>query len=181
MPTIVYADNRSIDAAMAALGENGPTILMLQFDRAEIETAATGSAIDRLMSLGDEPQYVSRLASSCGLVVSGYDADPRELYEIPEVRAFFRKIAHEWGGWLHFLEKDGPSLQVFISFLLDLEVQTREGGVVSTRMRDPEQLRQVLLRLFDGMNELYLHHGLSDESNIAMTDAVMAAVERDLL
>lgn len=176
-PKIIYCDAGGVDDAISALGDDRP-ITVLPFDRAEIERGSIGAAIDRLFALGDSPSAVHRLVSSAILQVRGYDDDPRELFEVPECRTFFRSLAYEWGGWLYFLEKHGESIPVFLSFLLDLDVERRGGGVVSSRMRDPDQYQKVLMDLFRGMNALFEHHRLGDEACIKMTDEVMAAAWR---
>lgn len=179
MPSILYADHSTIDVALSQLATGAPPLIVLQFDRREIEEALIGSAIDRLMSLSDDAAHVRKLANTCQLMMSGYDDDPRELYEIPEVRAFFRRIGYEWCGWLHFLEKYGTSLQVLLSLLVDMRVEHRDDGNVTAGVNDTFQLRHVLTRLFDGMNALYAMHNIPAEQNLAMTDRVMETVARD--
>lgn len=176
-PKIIYCDAGGVEEAVSALGNDRP-ITVLPFDRSEIERGSIGSAIDRLFALGDSPLAVRRLVSSAVLGVRGYDDDPRELYEIPECRTFFRSLAYEWGGWLYFLEKYGESIPIFLSFLIDLDVERRGGGIVSSRMRDPSQCQKVLTDLFRGMNALFEHHQLGDAACVKMTDEVMAAAGR---
>lgn len=47
--------------------------------------------------------------------VGGYDEDPRELYEIPEVREFMSKLDAEFPYWLYFLTKRGSGLMFVLS------------------------------------------------------------------
>lgn len=181
MPKIYQADNDNIDSVLDAIRDEGsPPLVFLRFNRPEIESGVTGSAVDRLMSLSDATRHVRALADTCVLEVGGYDDDPRELYEIPEVRAFFRALVPEWGGWLHFLEKEHSSISVLVSLLVDMEAVERRAGKVSAHMRDPAQFRTVMLSLFNAMNLLYIEHGLTDTDALAMTDKVMAVLNREL-
>lgn len=176
-PALVFCDADSVDVALSALQGEAP-LTVLHFYRSEIESGLTGAAMSRLLAIGDSPDAVRQLANSAVIEVLGYDADPRELYEIPECQHFFRSLAGQWGGWLYFLEKDGGTLPLFLSLLIDVDVERRSDGVVSCRMRDPRQLREVLQRQFRGMNAIYVHYGLGTEACIAMTDKVMAAADR---
>ena len=46
-----------------------------------------------------------RYRESLVFIVCGYDEDPRELAEIPQVRAFFARLVQEWPHWLWFLAR----------------------------------------------------------------------------
>jgi hypothetical protein len=47
--------------------------------------------------------------------VAGFDDDPRELYEIEEVRSFVYKLDSEFPYWLYFLTKRGTGLSFILS------------------------------------------------------------------
>lgn len=161
-------------AACAAAGD----FVVLQLSRAEIERGLVGDAVDRLMILSDSAAFSHRYANSLAIEVAGYDEDPRELYEIPDVRAFFAALTTAWPYWLHFLEKDHDALHVLLCQIVETKVVGRASGQVSARIQDLQELHTTLNRLFDAMNALYDMHGFTHTDNVAMTRSVMRTVNR---
>lgn len=47
------------------------------------------------------------------LTIEGYNDDPRELHEIEEVRAFYRKLKNSWPEMLLYLQCDESMLVIF--------------------------------------------------------------------
>lgn len=45
------------------------------------------------------------LPGQMSLVVDGYNHDPRELVDIPEVRHFLKRLAAQWPYWGFFLNQ----------------------------------------------------------------------------
>ena len=74
--------------------------IVLDITRREIESGNIASVLERLHVLTDSAENVRRYRESLVFQIGGYDSDPRELPEIPEVRAFFRSLAAEWPHWL---------------------------------------------------------------------------------
>jgi hypothetical protein len=49
------------------------------------------------------------------LVVDGYNNDPRELVDIPEVRALLRGLEAEWPYWAFFFNQVDDSIKLLLS------------------------------------------------------------------
>ena len=71
---------------------------------------------------------------------SGYDDDPRETAEIPEIRAWFSELTGEFPYWLHFIEKEGDTMFHVLRLLCAGHVERFEGGMVGWRFDDMGQL-----------------------------------------
>lgn len=179
MNTHAFIRTETLDALCAAAGDL-PTTLWLPFERTDIEAGQTGVALDRLLAISGSPNTVHHLASSVLLQIRGYDNDLRALFKINACQRFFREIAYAWDGWLYFLEKDGGSIPLFLSLLVEFDTQHNPNGTVSHRLHDPRELKEVLEQLFYGMNSLYERYRLLDSDCQAMTEKVFAAVERML-
>lgn len=179
MNTHAFIRTESLDALCAAVMDL-PTTLWLPFERTDIEAGQTGAALDRLLAISRSPNAAHHLASSVVLQVRGYDDDLRALFKINACQRFFREIAYTWDGWLYFLEKDGGSIPLFLSLLVEFDSQHNPNGTVSYRLRDPRELTDVMERLFCTMNSLYERYLLPDSDCEAMTGKVFAAVERML-
>ena len=68
---------------------NEDALVVLGLTRTEIEGRQhRQSALERLMALTDSKETALRFQESLLIHITGYDNDPRELVEVPEVRAF---------------------------------------------------------------------------------------------
>ncbi len=63
------------------------------------------------------------------LSVSGYESDPRELCEIPEVRAYFRKLWDQVPGLLYWLDIGGGML-FFMATMLHTPTRVAGGTTI---------------------------------------------------
>jgi hypothetical protein len=62
------------------------------------------------------------------LVVDGYNADARELIQIPEVRRFFKKLNKKFSGWLS-PKIDAETIRLLISCLIAEPNSVKTNGV----------------------------------------------------
>lgn len=108
----------------------------------------------------------------------GWDEDPRELYEIPEVRTYFRALAGQWNYWFHFVSKESETLTMLLALLLDIDVH-REQGRVGYIPRSAHQLASVVHHLFEGMNTLHDQFHISLADNERISAQCMTALQLD--
>jgi hypothetical protein len=92
------------------------------------------------------------------LVFEGWDEDPRELVDVPEVRAFVKAMAVRWPQWAFFFNQTDPSIALWISCLVGESFPG--GGAVEINV---ELLRHELQQALTGMNSIYDLHGLSEQ------------------
>jgi hypothetical protein len=152
-------------------------LAICSFSRLEVEAARVGGAVDRLMELSDDDAVARHLEGRLALVFDGYDDDPRELYEIPEVVQFFRAVTAAWPMWFHFLERRGPSLGVAVRLLVDARVAERGSDCRADVDRDV--LQAALMRMFEGMNALHARLRLPSTHTCRSTDLIVRAVFPD--
>lgn len=155
-----------------------PNVLTLRFPRAEIEAGQTDAALGRLRVLTDSSSTAIMYANHCVWDVSGYDNDWRELYEIPECRRFFKRLANEWDGWGHFLEKEFGSLTTFMQLLLDVHVVHRDDSVTTVELARPDQVAEVAEQLLGSMTSMYERLHLGDSALNSMSNQVTDAIRR---
>ncbi len=67
-------------------------MVVLALTRQEVESGHFASALERLHVLAGSRESAMRYQESLIFIVEGYDDDPRELQEIPEVREFFSNV-----------------------------------------------------------------------------------------
>ena len=141
-------DGDTFDAAACDL-------VVISFSRREVTTGQVGDGLDRLLSLSDYLLNVQRFRDSLTFVFEGYERDAHELHQVPEAVRFLRALTSRWPCWTHFAEKLGDTVSLVMTLLCDVDVVTTGAGITSYSLRDPAQLRAVLLHIFDGQNALY--------------------------
>jgi len=153
-----------------------PVILM--FSRRQVETCDVDEPLQFLLSLTAGRDVAIEYSGRISLVVDGYNDDPRELFEIPKVRAYFKRLDLAWPNWFFFLSQADESIKLLESCLCDtIEVVP---GVTSI---DLDQLERSLARHFGAMNALCEALNVPEEKNEEITEGIIslihnAAVER---
>jgi hypothetical protein len=136
--------------------------ILYQFSREEIE-ACDFSRFIKTWPLHQLPRDVSlkECLNQFGFCVCGYESDPRELIETPEVREFFRQFNRVWPFWFFACDLGRRDLYIMtICCLPKLSVIRRRSAVVFQVDYDPNDLRKFVLDGFRGMNFLYARAGM---------------------
>lgn len=150
--------------------------LALLISREHVESREHQPVLDALLAMTQTAAAVRAHASNVELVFDGYDDDQREVYLIPEVRAFVRELNERFPYWLHFDCKSEASLFCIMAALIPIEEVAHLGGEVRLRFKAGSKHSQ-LLSWFGAMNGLYARFGLSDEENADMTRQVRLYLE----
>jgi len=148
-----------------------PPVLML-IDRENLELGNLEPVLSALLVMTRNAEAVREFAGRVELVFDGYDADPRGLHLIPEVRSFVQRLHDQFPWWFHFSSKVDSSLWVVMRCLMPLPVTETLDGRTYERI-SPEAWNQTTMSLFTSMNELYAQHGLSAEENSLTTRQVI--------
>lgn len=150
--------------------------------RQQIERMEIDESLEFLRSLlpPNRPGDVWALKGRISLMVDGYDHDPRELFEIPEVCQYLRAIDDLWPFWFFFFSQADESLTVLAMCLASaIEVNPGEAYV------DPEGMRSFLERGFSAVNRLFDTYDFAPAENLALSTGVLrllsngADLERD--
>jgi hypothetical protein len=98
--------------------------------------------------------------------VAGFDDDPRELYEIEEVRSLVHKLDSEFPYWLYFLTKRGTGLSFILScFCPPFLTQEARASIWNERIAD-----YLSKRGFPALNHVCEAAGCSEEEIKRLTD-----------
>jgi hypothetical protein len=153
-----------------------PVILM--FSRRQVETCDVDEPLELLRSLTADRRTAIEFCGRISLVIDGYNDDPRELFEILEVRAYIKRLDQAWPYWFFFLSQADESIKLLESCLCDtIEVVP---GVTSI---DLDQLDQSLARHFAAMHRLSEELDLPKDACEEVAEGIIAmfrnaAVER---
>jgi hypothetical protein len=113
---------------------------------------------------------------SLTLVFDGFDDDPRELGDIPEVRAWFTKLATAWPYWSFFANRTDHTISILLTFLLPGTHVTADEPGQTLWSFDLSKLKPMLFMLFSHQNELVDRLGIPEEINERATTDFMEAV-----
>lgn len=140
-------------------------IVILGVGRDLVDDGDIWPITDHLNQLKDDPKELPLCAERFELLFEGYDDDPRELWEIPEVVEFARNLDAEFPYWFYFLEKAGTSgLQALAMCVAGYE-RRPDGTCV-----DQAAFHRLLVeRWGPALNELCHRAGISVERQNEMT------------
>jgi hypothetical protein len=75
------------------------------FERDIVETCDFAEFLEQFhLDRWPPGQALAQLEGRLNLFINGYDDDPRQLYEIPEVRRFYYSLFDVWPYWLYFCQ-----------------------------------------------------------------------------
>lgn len=151
-PKIQFID---ADEIAQALDVGKPALIVLLIQRDHIERQMPQSTLDRLLRLSNTEAHFLAAAGQCEIMVEGYDHDPRELHEVPEVRRFFAHLSERWPYWWHFLGDDARLLFHFLSLEMS-PIDTPEGRAY--RLPPLGAMQSYLDRMMRGTYALYARH-----------------------
>jgi hypothetical protein len=147
------------------------------------ESATTGDILpllEKLAPLVATREAARRWEGKVTFYFDGWDEDPRETAEIPEIRAYFRELTEQWPYWWHFIEKVGDTFGHVLRLLCRGHVERIDASVVGWQFDDPDELMHQTMRLFAGMNGLYDQLGLSEEANERVSQEIAQLLECSL-
>lgn len=105
--------------------------------------------------------------------IEGYDADPREIYLIPEARQFYQTFHDAWPYWRFFcdLNQDGLRAMVFCCLSSLAEIR-RDGQTVCGVESDSLELVHFIAQDLPHMNGMCERAGISEQGIFERTREV---------
>lgn len=152
-------------------GVTEPVILMIS--RHQVQTGDTASVLTSLKPFLATREDAWLYRSQMSLVVDGYNDDPRELVDIPQVRDFLIALDQQWPYWAFFFNQIDDSIKLLGSCVCGAEF--KGGGAVEI---DGRKLAYFLQRGFAGMNAIFDQHGFPEAELEAMSLGVMEVIEQ---
>lgn len=146
-------------------GENSRSFLMssgvdsfqVVVDRGDVEQGDPESTLNVLRHLLVDAETVRNFCNRLDLWFAGYDHDPRELYELQEVRAFMLRLDNEFPFWLYFINLRQDMLMII--YLCLCPYTTDKDGRCTL---DPSAWGGLVERHFVAMTRLAKKHGVDE-------------------
>jgi hypothetical protein len=125
--------------------------------------------------LAASPSMIRSKRNTVEVVIGGYDDDPRELWEIPEVRRWFKVADFRVKYWFYFLRTDenASSLETFLNCVCDavphsFDKQRKCWNLVV----DADRRHAFLREHYVWLNEFTSRHHIPAEVNAGISAAV---------
>lgn len=157
-------------------GLSEPVVFVIS--RQQVEALDLDESLDFLHSLVPtaHPHHAWAYKGRLSLVISGYDADPRELFEIPEVCRYLRALDEQWPFWLFFFNQVDDSIKL-IALCLASSIEIVPGAAHI----DPDGLRGFMERGFTAVNYLFESYGFPESENEALSMEVSRLFANSLI
>ena len=152
-------------------GVTEPVVLMIS--RRQVRSADIASVLKELKLFLATREDAWLYRGQMSLVVDGYNDDPRELVDIPEVRAFLRLLDAQWPYWAFFFNQVDDSIKLLGSCVCGANYPGR--GAVEI---DGAKLGDFLRRGFDGMNSIFDKHGFPEKELELMSRGLLEVIEQ---
>ena len=146
------------------LGVDGINVVI---SREVVELTDTSSTIKTLSSVLTDRETVQQFRGRVEISFQGFDDDPREIYEIPEIRRFCVEIDKLFPFWFYFLPTDNDTLKMIVFCLVPI-IKIAPGFVKPSRLG----LASFLASHFQEMNTLFEKYRLEEEINREISDSV---------
>lgn len=141
--------------------------LIIGIDRGDIESGNIDGVLSVLNKLLESPSVAKANCENIHIAFGGYDNDPRELFEIIEVRDFVHRLDERFPYWLYFCSKESEGLRA-VMFCFLLPYLTDEAREEDHR----EKIANLLtIRWFPALNHICDYVDADEQENIRLTEA----------
>jgi len=143
--------------------KNGDSIVYLHVPRDWIENGDDSLIATALHTMVSTRENASAFKQRVGIMVSGFDYDPRGLWQFPKVRSFFRHVFVQCPHIMFLSHPKGGLLKLFAACWVH-----EESPTVETHQ---QRMQNFIMRAFDGLNGLHHTIALSEEQNQEICEA----------
>jgi hypothetical protein len=150
------------------LRESGADWLGVVVDRSDVEKGDIMPTLDVLRSAMADADTCRIFQGQVEMSFDGYNEDPREIYEVPEIREFLRALDSQFPYWFYFLSTESDTLRM-VTFCL---CSTRQLGPGLVHVQ-PGELQTFILSHFTAMNSLFNRFCLDERINEEVTQCVL--------
>jgi hypothetical protein len=149
-------------------------LICYQFSRDRVEAGDAKDFLSRFAKFRvPVGKQLQGMMNSLALMIEGYDDDPREIYAIPEVRAFYKQLWQRWPYWLYFCNLDTENLMMMVMCCLDSLDALKVQGQPQVQVQiNPLEVVQFISGGFVPMNEMCERAGMSERQIFERTKAV---------
>lgn len=149
--------------ALKAADNEAP--VFVRIPRELIEVGQVESITSTFCYMVSSREKASAFKQRVGVMVDGFDKDPRELWQVPKARQFFRRIFRECPFVMWVAHPDGHLLKLLAACWTFEPTLSEEG--------QQQRMTTFLETAFDGLNRLCHILALSEEHNREVSTAAV--------
>lgn len=139
-------------------------LINFKIDRKDIEDCDISFYVSYIDSFFDTKESFIKCVGRVEFSVDGYDDDPNELWEIPEVRCFLKRLDSARPYWAILQSPHGNWLQCLVVCLVT--VRKSDKGI---ELLKPLELGDLMTRWLEALNQVSNRYSLSDSMNKELT------------
>lgn len=139
-------------------------LLNFQIEREDIESRDISPYVSNIDSFFATRESFVKCIGRVEFSVDGYNDDPRELWEIPEVRGFLRDLDSARPYWAALQSPHGKWLQCLVMCLMTVD-KSDEG----IELVQPLEIGDLMTRWFEALNQVSNRYSLPDSVNKELT------------
>jgi hypothetical protein len=153
-------------------------IVVLNISKKEIESQDVSGFVKLLDKLTMDEDMINKTRGKITFLIDGYNDDSRELYQISEVKEWFKKVLPTFKYWSYFLNMEDyvhkiAGLRVLQACLVDLTfVEKDVENEVFQLQFNYEQSIELMTELLLWLNEFCDKYSISEIINKEQTDLV---------
>ncbi len=150
--------------------------------KSEVERLDFSTIRSHIKRLAKNRNMLIKKHSTLDLIFYGYDDDPRELYQIPEVMKWLRQSMDEHIPWFYFVlkEKGAAAIRLLIyAFCGVTNIEPRNGG--SIVHFDKSKMKDFFSTNYISMNEFMDEHKLDIGLNKLISQKIVDRFSEDLI
>ena len=176
-PVIDYSDQVSLSWQVnTAMDKSDFGIYLVH--KADILTCDFTGIRDVIDRLSRNKEALLKNRGTLEVLIAGFDDDPKEAYEISEIRHWYSESIRAGIPWFYFLGKhcNGMGLIVLLFAYCDIEIKYKENENTCVEITDVEKYYQWLEINYNNLNQFVDENNISDEINKEMSQQAYAIV-----
>jgi hypothetical protein len=147
--------------------------VVLEISRRQIDMQDVSSVLAelRVFSASREDAWMYR--NQIVLTIDGYNDDPRELVNIPEVRSFLSDLLDRWPPWAFFINQVDNSIKLLVMCCCGISFPKNGSAEIGQ-----DKLMIFLLSAFEGINQMFNRHAFDEAERSVMCDGFIECIEQ---
>lgn len=130
--------------------------------------------IDVIERLSRNRQSLLKSRGTLEVLIDGYDDDPREAYEIPEIRHWYNESIKVGIPWFYFIGSslEQMGLKVLLFCYCEIKIESKNTKIAKVKITSREKVLDWLGQNFENLNKFADKEGIPEEINKEMSEKV---------
>lgn len=167
---IARSGNQTIDDVADQILPTIGNMRILQVSKNEVIRMDISPSLRKLQGLMSDTDTVVNAEGQLGIVFSGWENDPREIFEIPEIKAFFAALDLKFPYWFWFCVQSQFSLLLML--LCHIDKAESDGRNVRCSING-NSIRSCVNTHLAALIELKERHEISDDRIMSVARVVL--------